>query len=209
MPSGVMQAPGGIFLFPAIASGFWSCQASGSILFFAAAISMPFSAAAAQRDTGASLDSLRQTAKDADDLLAVAYLGFGTDFASYMAGSDTYGRYLKEYPFLADIPRERWLNAGGYELYALVPADSSCTVSVCSYIVDETNDYHGAAGDLLWQTREGDPFLLLCNVSEIMPNVIVLVEDENGEIILEYSPGLSMKDGIRFTGSRLRMDLNL
>ncbi|HBZ77426.1 MAG TPA: hypothetical protein DEO39_01800 [Clostridiales bacterium] len=36
MPSGVMQAPGGIFLFPAIASGFWSCQASGSILFFAA-----------------------------------------------------------------------------------------------------------------------------------------------------------------------------
>ena len=112
------------------------------ILFFAAVMFMPFSAAAAQRDTGASLDFLRQTAKDADDLLAVAYLGFGTDFASYMAGSDTYGRYLKEYPFLADIPRERWLNAGGYELYALVPADSSYTVSVCSYTVDETNDYH-------------------------------------------------------------------
>ena len=50
-----------------------AAQTAG-ILFFAAAISMPFSAAAAQRDTGASLDSLRQTAKDADDLLAVAYL---------------------------------------------------------------------------------------------------------------------------------------
>ena len=108
-----------------------AAQTAG-ILFFAAAIFLPFSAAAAQRETGASLDSLRQTAKDADDLLAVAYLGFGTDFASYMAGSDAYGRYLKEYPFLADIPRERWLNAGGYELYAVVPADSSCTVSVCS-----------------------------------------------------------------------------
>ena len=185
-----------------------AAQTAG-ILFFAAAIFMPFSAAAAQRDTGASLDSLRQTAKDADDLLAVAYLGFGTDFASYMAGSDTYGRYLKEYPFLADIPRERWLNAGGYELYALVPADSSCTVSVCSYIVDETNDYHGAAGDLLWQIGEGDPFLLLCNVSEIMPNVIVLVEDENGEIILEYSPGLSMKDGSLWTNRKRICDFTI
>lgn len=183
-------------------------QMAGLVLFTAFMLS-PFSAGAAQAEAESSLTSLRQSTQEAGDLLAVAYLGFGTDFASYMAGSDTYGSYLKEYAFLADIPKERWLDAGGYEIYAVVPADSSYTVSVYSFSVDETNDYRGAVGERLWRVEEGKPFLLCCNVSDIMPNVSLILEGGNGNTLLEYEPGLSLKDGSLWTNQKRIYDFTL
>ena len=73
-------------------------------------------------------------------------------------------------------------------MYLVVPADKTERIRVYCAIPNEET-YELEKGELLGESSEGKPFLLLCNVSEIIPNVIL--ETAN----LNYSPCLSGEDG--------------
>lgn len=103
--------------------------------------------------------------------------------------------YLEDFPFLAEIPNSNFVQTkDGQELYCIIPQDDMATVSVNQWIVNETNDFKGEAGEVLYRSESGSPILLKCNVSEIIPDVEVLIVD-NKNNQLHWCPSLSGMDG--------------
>ena len=68
------------------------------------------------------------------------------------------------------------------------------TVSVNQWIVNEENDFKGDTGEVLYRSETGSPILLKCNVSEIVPDVEVVIVDNKGNQ-LHWCPSLSGMDG--------------
>ena len=59
--------------------------------------------------------------------------------------------YLEDFPFLAEIPNSNFVQTkDGQELYCIIPQDDMATVSVNQWIVNETNDFKGEAGEVLY-----------------------------------------------------------
>ena len=126
-------------------------------------------------------------------LCGVAFLGCSSeDFDVFYHWLEVTA-YFTEYPFLAELTEEQTVLASGEEWYVVVPADDTLSLSVSSVYLDET-DFRLKAGETLLQTENGSPVLLRGNVSDIMPNLMItLIKDQ--EILLEYCPSLSLKDG--------------
>ena len=105
---------------------------------------------------------------------------------------------MERYPFLADVPADNYIDAGGYELYLIVPRqDIAATV----YAADlDWENYNYIRGRLLGIV-EGEPFLLCCNFSDIVSNSLIVLSTANGEA-LEFSPSISLKDGTLFVPER-------
>lgn len=122
---------------------------------------------------------------------AAASLGYldGT-YDEIMAHIEDMG-FLEKYPFL-EIPKERYASLNGGELYAIVPYDKDAKITVYNGVLDET-DFSIKPGSIAAEFAGGMPVLLKCNVSEIMPNVVV--EITSGEETHQFSPCLSGKDG--------------
>ena len=51
--------------------------------------------------------------------------------------------------------------------------------------------------DTIYQQDDGAPFLLKCNVSDIFPEIRMIITDSNGDVF-EWSPMISMRDGSVF-----------
>ena len=105
---------------------------------------------------------------------------------------------LDDFPFLADIP-DRYVAAteGGEDLFLIIPRSAHAEITVSRWIVDESSDYQGAAGEILCQSKNGAPILLCCNVSDIMPDTVVSVAesaDEGGGCVI-FNPSVSLKHG--------------
>ncbi len=80
----------------------------------------------------------------------------------------------------------------GSEFYLIIPRSPVGTVTVKEYgLIPEQNT--AIEGDTLY-SGDGSAFLLKCNVSEIMPDVIVYIADEAGNTV-SWSPGISGNDG--------------
>ena len=140
------------------------------------------------------LDQLRARAADHGDLCAAATLGYmGLSETSTIADYLQSSGWAETFSFLTEIPQSRQISQAGDELYVIIPASADTAVRVYSYVMDESNGYMGGRGELLAEFT-GDPFLLRCNVSDIFPNVVVVLETADGET-LEYSPSISLKDG--------------
>lgn len=141
----------------------------------------------------ATLSLLREDLEMSGDLCGVAYLGgFSGEFADFEAFLTENGA-LEWFPFLENLPAEHFVATGGWEVYLVIPCDSASNVTVHEWVVDESNDYTGAPGQLLYESQEGNPFVLCCNVSNIMPDTQITVSD--GEQTVEYNPSLSLEDG--------------
>ena len=137
-----------------------------------------------QETDSAALSALRQEAAEANCPCAVAYLNFSFDAADFPKIPDA----LKEScPFLADAV---CVDAGGDDLYLIVPANSAAAVSV--FRIDPLDE--GKAPEALALTERGGTVLLRCNVSDIMPNVLLSVTD-GSETLCSFSPFLSLRDG--------------
>ena len=136
----------------------------------------------------ASLDSLRKQISNSGAVLGVAYLGYfhGTfdETKDYMKQLGLYDAY----PFVETLELDDIIVNENNEMYLVVPADKTERIRVYCAIPNEET-YELEKGELLGESSEGKPFLLLCNVSEIIPNVIL--ETAN----LNYSPCLSGEDG--------------
>ncbi len=138
----------------------------------------------------------REEMKQNGYLCAAAYIGFvdpemsGEDCVEVFLNS----RYADELA-ITEIPAENCIDdCGGYELYLVFPTDENASLAVCEWVLNEENDFAGEAGQVYYRSEAGAPVLIRCNVSDIMPNVVVNVVDSNGAIA-QWCPSLSLKDG--------------
>ena len=76
----------------------------------------------------------------------------------------------------------------GDELYFIVPIQKNVTINVYSAVMEESD----IVKDKLIATTN-KPFILKCNVSDIIPNIIIEIKQNNK--VYEYSPSISLKDG--------------
>lgn len=99
------------------------------------------------------------------------------------------GEVAAAYPFLQD---GTVVDAGGYEIYAIVPGDD-CRVSVYPAQSTEEGEYLDDLNAPYYTGQENEIIILRCNVSEIHSNVMVSVQKQNMSV--QYHPMVSLKDG--------------
>ena len=139
----------------------------------------------------------RQVMLDEGDMCGVAYIGY---VESGMTADDCRqifldSTYAEDFEDLTDIPDSNIVTeCGGCELYLIIPQDVGATVSVNEWLFTEENDFMGEAGRVYYRSESGAPVLVCCNVSDIMPNIVVSIVDSDGRT-LEWSPSISLKDG--------------
>ena len=76
----------------------------------------------------------------------------------------------------------------GGELYLIIPIYKNVSINVYSAVMEEADI---VKDNLLYTTNK--PFILKCNISDIIPNTVVDIKQNNK--IYNYSPGLDLKDG--------------
>ena len=121
----------------------------------------------------------------------MAFLGYtyeGADAAEILEYTRQ-GEVAAAYPFLQD---GTVVDAGGYEIYAIVPGDD-CRVSVYPAQPTEEGEYLDDLNAPYYTGKENEIIILRCNVSEIHSNVMVSVQKQNMSI--QYHPMVSLKDG--------------
>ena len=141
------------------------------------------------------LAELRQSAADSGALLAVAFLGYSElpdfeDIPPYLEANC----FTELYPFLGAISEDMFARQEGGELYAVVPVSDDIQLTVYEYLMDLEDDYIPDAGKELLTVSGGEAILLIGNVSDIVPNLLITAEDGNGRRV-EYAPCLSMENG--------------
>ena len=99
------------------------------------------------------------------------------------------GEVAAAYPFLQN---GTVVDAGGYEIYAVVPGDD-CRVSVYPAQPTEEGEYLDDLNAPYYTGQENEIIILRCNVSEIHSNVMVSVQKQNMSV--QYHPMVSLKDG--------------
>ncbi|MBQ9535365.1 MAG: DUF3298 domain-containing protein [Clostridia bacterium] len=122
----------------------------------------------------------------------------------YYEGLLTASLCYENFPFMTSLPYDHF--AEGYlgeQLYMIVPTDPNAKVEVYEWIIDESNDFQGERGQLLYLSADGAPFLLRCNRSDIMPDTQLVITQPDGEV-LEWTPFVSLQDGRVQTVSNLK-----
>lgn len=140
-----------------------------------------------------SLSRLREEAQSAGADAAIAFLGSLSQeesMADFLSGS----ALLEDYPFLGDIDEAHTVRAAGSEVYCLVPVRTDAPLTVQAFVMDESNQYLGEAGETLYESQTGEPVLLVCNVSDIMPNLLVTLTGTDGQAC-SFNPFLSLCSG--------------
>jgi len=149
----------------------------------------------------------RQVITDEGAVCGVYYVGGlagGTDLAGLLAGLE------EDFPFLAEIPETNIVKTdGGNDVFLIIPGSGEATVSVSRWIIDESNDYKGAEGDLLYRSNRGQPIVLCCNVSDIMPDTLVKISIPyssgfGGDVF--FNPCISLKNGRVSTQTIFELD---
>ena len=145
----------------------------------------------------------RQILADEDCICGVIFLGY-VDGEKYLADDAEYRRqvlensgYTEEFEFLTEIPSDRIVETDwGAELYCIYPrrADAVVAVNACGYEESEENGYDLVIGEMMFESRSGAPFLLRCNISDIMNDCQVSIFNPDGTV-LNWSPSISLNDG--------------
>lgn len=101
--------------------------------------------------------------------------------ASITNYNDAYDKYLKiDY---------KVIDATGEELYVIYPLLNNSKINI--YKAELDGESNLVKKDLIVSTNK--PFILNCNISDIIPNTILEIEYNNKKY--EYSPSISLKDG--------------
>jgi len=155
-------------------------------------------AADSSQPTGPAADSaqlaaLRAEINDSGALMGVAYLGYAElpffeDVTVYLEANG----FGDKYPFLYEIPEERIVRQEGCEIYAVVPASADVKLTVWEYGMDDGASFPEPGEELL-QSGDGQPILLMGNISDIVPNLLVRAEEKDG-LSADYAPCLSLED---------------
>lgn len=137
-----------------------------------------------------SLDALREEILQNGTFGAafIGYVGYDStraDLYDYLEYSST----GQTYPFLSDATL---CMAEGQELYVIVPQAGE-QVKIYSSTINENGEYVDDMSDPLLEGSPGEIVLLRCNVSEIYPDVRVVIVDGFGAH--EFRPFISGRDG--------------
>ena len=101
--------------------------------------------------------------------------------ASITNYNEAYDKYLKiDY---------KVIDATGEELYVIYPLLNNSKINI--YKAELDGESNLVKKDLIVPTNK--PFILNCNISDIIPNTILEIEYNNKKY--EYSPSISLKDG--------------
>ena len=140
-----------------------------------------------------SLDAIRMEMEPSGAIAAVFFLGVNEgeplDEAFY-SNPDRAG-YFEGRPFMKEIPKDRYIQTAGTEVYCIVPADPFGTVKVTEW--DESVE--PVAGNVLYESSNGSPIFVQGNVSDIMPNLSITITNRFGHTLEEFHPYISLKDG--------------
>ncbi len=98
--------------------------------------------------------------------------------------------------FVYDIPQDHWVVApdGGCDLYCIFPQDPDSTLFVYEATLTDDAENPLQRGRQLYYSEDGQPILLLCNISDIVPNTEVELYPSTGEELV-FSPFLSGENG--------------
>ena len=106
-----------------------------------------------------------------------------------------------------DEVKEKYFNenfllyeTNGEELYFIVPIQKNVTMNIYSAVMEEADI---VKDKLIASTNK--PFILKCNVSDIIPNIIIEIKQNNK--VYEYSPSISLKDGSLYVNEHV-MDIS-
>lgn len=139
----------------------------------------------------------RQTINDSGDVCGIVYIGYifesGAD-ASACREVFVNSEYAQEFPEICNIPDENCVGTEGGEVYLVIPGKEEYKVTVYRWVLSEENDYMGEPGEVIYSSDRGTPFLLKCNVSDIMQDTLIEITDEDGNKS-GWSPWLSLRDG--------------
>lgn len=138
-----------------------------------------------------NLTILQDIIRENECQAGMAFLGYtyeGAEAAEILEYTRQ-GEVAAAYPFLQD---GTVVDAGGYEIYAVVPGDD-CRVSVYPAQPTEEGEYLDDLNSPYYRGQENEIIILRCNVSEIHSNVMVSVQKQNMSV--QYHPMVSLKDG--------------
>ena len=98
--------------------------------------------------------------------------------------------------FVYDIPQDHWVVApdGGCDLYCIFPQEAQTTLFVYETSLTDDAENPLQRGKQLYYSEDGQPILLLCNISDIAPNTEVELYPSTGEELV-FSPFLSGENG--------------
>ena len=138
-----------------------------------------------------NLAILQDIIRENECQVGIAFLGYTYEGAETVEILEytRQGEVAAAYPFLQD---GTVVDAGGYEIYAIVPGDD-CRVSVYPAQPTEEGEYLDDLNAPYYTGRENEIIILRCNVSEIHSNVMVSVQKQNMSV--QYHPMVSLKDG--------------
>ena len=149
----------------------------------------------ASRPDAVTVAQLRQQAEQNGSLAAVLYLG---SVPERTADVDAALDSLQEQPwqFVADIPADHRVAApgGGCDLYCIFPQDPDATLFVYEATLTDDAENPLQRGKQLYYSEDGQPILLLCNISDIAPSTEVELYPSTGEELV-FSPFLSGENG--------------
>ena len=136
---------------------------------------------------------MEQVTEASEMLCAVGFLGYMDggyhDFTVYM---DAYG-LVDVYPFLAGVGEEDTVLTEGGEWYMVQAYDTDITITVYEAIMNEET-YELEKGAQLLCVDDGSLMLIRGNVSDIVPNLILTITTDDGQV-MDYSPCMSLMDG--------------
>lgn len=98
--------------------------------------------------------------------------------------------YMDLYPFIADIPYERYIEAGGNEMYCIVPKYIDSFIEVYKWIYDSASE-NFYCGELIYESETGEPFFIICNGYETDSKTYVVITEPNGTVH-EFVPELDL-----------------
>lgn len=144
-----------------------------------------------------SLRAARTEVRNHGAVFGVIFLGFmdpddppfdreGVVYDKFLTNTE----YLERYPFLREIPADRIADVGGTEVYCIVPMDES--TKAVAYMQTTDEDVTMGSNVPMLMELDGAPFVIRCNVSDVVPNALVVASNSNGEVMWE--PCLSLND---------------
>lgn len=129
---------------------------------------------------------------------------FGASFLGYTPDYSFPGKEYQRaetYPYLDGIPEDHIIEYTGDEWYVIVPAEDGWKISIesCSWNDDFTES---RTEDLLWESDDGLPLILQCNLSDLYSNVQVTARKGSREVswhpyYLTYAGEIEPTDGVK------------
>ena len=129
---------------------------------------------------------------------------FGASFLGYTPDYSFPGKEYQRaetYPYLDGIPENHIIEYTGDEWYVIVPAEDGWKISIesCSWNDDFTEN---RTENLLWESDDGLPLILQCNLSDLYSNVQVTARKGSREVswhpyYLTYAGEIEPTDGVK------------